>query len=63
MIFEHTSVVALPGSATRRTNLVGLVALGSETTILLTRRRHAAQLAMLMHRVADPVDTRIVTNG
>lgn len=44
-------------------SVVGSVSLNSQTTMLLAGRGQASSLAVLVHRIHDPVDSWIVTNG
>ncbi|GET92702.1 ribosomal protein L15, putative [Leishmania tarentolae] len=60
---EHDAVVAAPRSAVRRAKLGGLVALVAQTTVLSTSGGQAALLAVLVHRVDDPVDARVAADG
>jgi hypothetical protein len=39
------------------------VSLASQAAVLATRRRQAAHLAVLVRRVADPVNTRIISHA
>ena len=45
-----------------RSEALVLVALAN-ATVLLASSSQAAHLAMLVHRVADPIDARIVADG
>ncbi len=54
------AVVALPHRAPRGADLVGQVALGAQAAELLARRREAPQLPVLVDRVHDPVDARVL---
>ena len=54
------AVVALPHRAARRADLVGQVPLGAQAAELLARRREAPQLPVLVDRVHDPVDARVL---
>ena len=44
-------------------HLVGGVALVAQAAVLLSGGGQAAQLAVLVHRVHDPVDARVLHNG
>merc|ERR1719453_923746 len=56
-------LVLLPGRALRRPRLGREVRPALvQTTALAARRRHAAELAVLHRRVADPGDARVVAD-
>lgn len=57
---QRQAVAALPAGPLRGAGLAGLVALGAQTAVGLAGRGQAAQLAVLVHRVADPVDAGIL---
>ena len=60
---EAEGVASLPGGSVRTTNdVVGSVSSLAETTRLATRRGEATAFAVLVHRVADPVNTSIIAN-
>ena len=50
----------LPCAALGGAGLVVVVALPAQPTVLLTRGGQTAQLAVLVHRVADPVDAGVL---
>ena len=57
-------VSSLPGSSVGTTDgVVGAVTLDSEATVLLAGRGEASSFAVLVHRVHDPVDASIVSDG
>lgn len=58
---EH--VLALPGGALGRAQLRRAVVARAEATALAAGRREAAQLAVLVHGVAEPVDAGAATDG
>jgi hypothetical protein len=60
---EGHALVALVSSATRGASLGVQMASTLETTALATGRGQSAELAVLVHSIADPVDTGIVTDG
>lgn len=56
-------VVSLPLGSVRTTNgVVGTVTLDSQTTMLAASRSQTTAFAVLVDGVADPVDTRIVSD-
>merc|ERR1719359_862704 len=60
---EAHLLVLLPGRALRRPRLRREVrAALVQATAVAARRRHAAELAVLHRRVADPVDARVVAD-
>ncbi len=57
-------VASLPGGSVRTTDgVVGAVTLDSEATVLSTSRGEASSLTVLVDRVNDPVNARIVSDG
>jgi len=58
---EHLS--ALPGSTDGRSHLEGGLPTTVEGSALATGGSHTTQLAVLVDGVADPVDTRVVTDN
>lgn len=59
---EGKGVVALPGGAARGTQLVGQVAPLAQAAVFASRRGEPPQLPVLVHRVHDPVDARVLSN-
>lgn len=60
---EVERVATLPGLAARSTNRVVVeVALAGDATVLAAGSREATELAVLVDRVDDPVDPRVVTD-
>ena len=57
---EREAVVALPGCAYRRAQLVGAVTPGAQATVLLAGRCEAPQFPVLVDRVHNPVDTWVL---
>jgi hypothetical protein len=58
------SIASLPGSSVRTSDgVVSTMTLNSETTRLSASRCKTSSFAMLVHRVADPVDSRIIANS
>ena len=60
---EGQRVVLLPGGAPGAAVLVAGVALDVEAAVGLSGRGEAAELAVLVDRVGDPVDAGIVADG
>ena len=60
---EREAVVVAPRRALGRARLGVVVPLASQTAVLAASRRQAAHLAVLVRRVADPVNTRIVSHA
>lgn len=61
---EREGVAALPGGATRGPDeVVGAVALLAETAVLAAGGGEAAALAVLHHRLSDPLDAGVVADG
>lgn len=56
-------VAALPGCATGAANSLVVFVPFPKTAVLATSRCKGTQFAVLVDRLADPVDTRIPTNG
>ena len=54
--------MALPGLPSARRRLIEAVAL-AQPSRLLARSREPARLAMLVHRVNDPIDTGVAPDG
>ncbi len=59
---QRQAVVALPHTTARRTCLGSQMPLGTQPTVALACTGQATELAVLVHRVGDPVDTRIGAN-
>ena len=59
---EAEGVLALPGRAPRGAALAGAVVAGAEPAALAAGRGEAAELAVLVHRVAQPVDARVLAD-
>merc|ERR1711988_1191597 len=60
----HLELLAtLPVGTHRWTTLGGAVGLGAETTVGTASRGDTTELTVLVHRVDDPVDARITTDG
>ena len=57
---EGQAVAPLPVGPPGRTSLVGAVALGAQAPVGLAGSGQAAQLAVLVHGVAEPVDARVL---
>lgn len=60
---EHLGVAPLPRAAARRPESVGRVALVAETARLAASAGEAALFTVLVHRVDDPVDARVVADN
>jgi len=60
--FERQGVVALPCSTDRRASLGVQVSSAAKSTVLLACRRQSSQLTVLVHRVHDPVDARVLAD-
>jgi hypothetical protein len=61
---EFESVSVLPGSVRRASlDVVGLVTSLSETSALSAGRSQTSHLSVLVHRVTDPVDSSIISDG
>ena len=60
---ERHGVATLPGLAARATNVLVVTMTFAETAVLATSGGEATQLAVLVHRVDDPVDARVATNS
>lgn len=58
---EGEGVVALPGGAARGAQLAG-VALVVQAPVLAARAGQPPQLAVLVHRVDDPVDAWVLSD-
>ena len=57
------SVVLLPLSSVRTTDgVVGTVTLDSQTSVLATCRSQTTSLSVFVDSIADPVDTRIISD-
>ena len=60
---ERNAVVAFPCSSATRPCLSVQVASSLQSTVFSTSSGYSTQLTMLVHRVGDPVNSRVVTNG
>ena len=60
---EGEGVVSLPGCSAGRPSLVVQVSLSTQAPVLLASRSETAKLSVLVNRVAEPVDSRVVANG
>ena len=59
----HLGVSSLPGGSVGTTDgVVGSVALDTETSVLLAGGGETSSFTVLVHRVHDPIDTRIVSD-
>eukprot|EP00965_Chrysotila_dentata_P110108 3638348-Pleurochrysis_carterae.AAC.1 len=59
---EGEGVVPLPGGAPRRAQLAGAIVASAQAAARASGGREAAQLAVLVHGVAQPVDARVLAN-
>lgn len=60
---EGESVVPLPGCSARRPCLVVQMSFSTESPVLLACRCKSSELPVLVDWIADPVDSRVVTNS
>lgn len=61
---EALGVASLPGGSVGTTDgVVGTVSLDSETTVLSASGSEASSLTVLVNRVHNPVDARVVSDG
>merc|ERR1719378_1607380 len=60
---QREGVLPLPRRAARRAQLARAVVARLEATPLAARGGETTQLAVLVHRAADPVDARVPTHG
>lgn len=58
--FKRKLLITLPSATFGRASLIIVMSLAAKAAILAPSRRDAAHFAMFVHRIADPVDARVI---